>query len=92
MAAVPVPFPESCCLPVFKSFTSVQELPSHSSVSVLFEPGDPPKIKPSVTVPQAPPNSLCVLTLFTSVQVEPLYCSTFTVGGGKNPVATMAAV
>ena len=34
IAAVPVPFQEHCCLPVFKLFTSVQALPFQSSVSL----------------------------------------------------------
>ena len=56
-AAEAVPFPPPCCLPVFKSFFSVQLLPFQSSVSVLFEPGVPPKIIPSAAVaPAAPPN------------------------------------
>ena len=72
-AASVVPVPPIAYLPEFKSFTSDQLVPFHSSVSVLAPGVDPPKIK-AVFVPVPAPAAEClpVFISFVSDQLLPL--------------------
>ena len=73
-----------------KSLTSVHAVPFQDSV--LATTGSlPPKNKPAVTVPHAPPAYLPVLFSVVSVQVEPFHCSTIVAAGGP-PFTAKAAV
>ena len=65
--------PPNLYLSVAKSPDSVQELPSHFSVSpALPDPGVPPKPKAAVVVPLPPRPYLAVFKSLTSVHAVPL--------------------
>ena len=69
-----MPDPFKYSLPVFKSPTSVQLLPSHDSLTALF--GTPPKANPDVELLPAPATpSLPVFKSPTSVQEVPFQVS-----------------
>ena len=65
-----------------KLLTSVQFVPFQDSVSSLG-PGEPPKTKPAVVVPAAPPLAFAVFKSLTSVQLVPLYISVIAVPSVK---------
>ena len=75
---------------MFKSLASVHEDPFQVSVAPVVG-GLPPQIKPAGTVPNPINSRLAVLTSLTSVQLEPLYCSTLATLVVVYPVAIIAA-
>ena len=81
------------CLAVFKSETSVHELPFQDSVRSLVLPGvSPAKASAEVYIP-APPNvSLAEFKSPVSVQLVPSYCSVAAVFGSAFPPKASAAV
>ena len=58
-----------------KLFISVHDEPFQNSVFAVLEPSFPPKHKAREVLPLAPGNSLPSFKSFTSVQLDPLYCS-----------------
>ena len=80
------------CLAVFKSATSVQFVPFHSSVAPVLGGASPPKaneaVLPDALYPFAAKTNLCVFTLLTSVQLLPLKVSTF----GVIPLGAFPAI
>ena len=71
---------------MFKSATSVQEVPFHVSVCVLGAT-DPPVAIAAVTVPLTPKSDLAVFKSATSVQEVPFHVSVSSVFGVIVPPA-----
>jgi hypothetical protein len=90
-AAVLVPAADCCLVAVFKSLTSVQEVPFQDSVAPVA--GLPPMANADVlSAPQPAIRVLAVFKFPTSVQDVPSQDSTFTVVGGISPPKAKADV
>jgi hypothetical protein len=92
-ATVCVPDAAGFSLAVFKSLTSVQDVPFHISVFATTVVEYPPKAIAAVCVPQPPSPLLAVFKSFTSVQLVPFQVSVFpTFAGAVAPPKIIPAV